>query len=166
MDAGAGRGIGKTSPIAEVGGGSGSETMQAALAEQANRAKASANFEGLKLDLETTQAANEVVESLRNTGELPDHYITTDIAKANGWSRGKAVGTSNPGKQIGGDMFENIGEILPSAPGRVWKEADIGINPSVSRSKQAGTRLLYSNDGLLYITTDHYATVVKIGHWK
>ncbi|HCZ39332.1 MAG TPA: guanine-specific ribonuclease N1 and T1 [Brochothrix thermosphacta] len=26
--------------------------------------------------------------------------------------------------------------------------------------------MLYSNDGLLYITTDHYKTATSIGKWK
>ncbi|ARE66925.1 guanine-specific ribonuclease N1 and T1 [Moraxella catarrhalis] len=36
----------------------------------------------------------------------------------------------------------------------------------MSRSKQPGTRLFYSNDGLLYIITDHYQSVTFIGRWK
>ncbi|MGC0876954.1 ribonuclease domain-containing protein [Pantoea agglomerans] len=56
--------------------------------------------------------------------------------------------------------------MLPSAPGRSWYEADVGLNNMSSRSKQAGTRLLYSNGGLLYITTDHYETATSIGKWK
>lgn len=48
----------------------------------------------------------------------------------------------------------------------MWYEADIGLTNTSSRSKQDGTRFLYSNDGLLYITTDHYETVLPIGKWK
>ena len=44
--------------------------------------------------------------------------------------------------------------------------ADVGLKNTISRSKQPGTRLLYSNDGLLYITTDHYQSVTFIGRWK
>lgn len=44
--------------------------------------------------------------------------------------------------------------------------ADVGLKNTISRSKQLGTRLLYSNDGLLYITTDHYQSVTFIGRWK
>ncbi|QHF53740.1 guanine-specific ribonuclease N1 and T1 [Pseudomonas sp. S49] len=36
----------------------------------------------------------------------------------------------------------------------------------MSRSNQPGTRLLYSDDGLLYIISDHYETVNSIGKWK
>ena len=54
----------------------------------------------------------------------------------------------------------------PSSDGRVWFEADVGISNQISRNKQPGTRLLYSNDGLLFITTDHYKSFKEIGKWK
>ena len=121
---------------------------------------------GLKLDLKTTQAANEVVDSLRATGQLPSNYVTKTEAMQNGWQPGRAVNNTNPGRQIGGDVFDNSPQILPSSPGRVWYEADIGLSNTISRPKQPGTRLLYSNDGQLYITSDHYKSVTKIGTWK
>ncbi|PTW84033.1 hypothetical protein DBL07_26055 [Achromobacter mucicolens] len=62
--------------------------------------------------------------------------------------------------------FLNSERILPSAPGRTWFEADIGINNLSSRGSQRGARLMYSNDGLLYITTDHYKTVTPVGKWR
>ncbi|PTW84057.1 hypothetical protein DBL07_26035 [Achromobacter mucicolens] len=46
-------------------------------------------------------------------------------------------------------MFLNAERILPSAPGRTWFEADIGINNLSCRGSQRGTRLMYSNDALL-----------------
>ena len=128
----------------------------------ANAATAS----GLKLDLQTTQAANEVVDSLKATGQLPSNYVTKVEAMQNGWEPGKALNSTTPGGQLGGDVFTNSTNVLPSASGRVWREADIGMSNTMSRSNQLGTRLLYSNDGLLYITTDHYQTVTKIGMWK
>ena len=36
----------------------------------------------------------------------------------------------------------------------------------MSRSNQPGTRLLYSNDGLPYITTDRYISATQIGTCK
>lgn len=84
----------------------------------------------------------------------------------NGWQPGKALNNTNPGGQLGGDVFANSTNVLPSASGRIWYEADVGLANTMSRSNQAGTRLLYSNDGLLYITTDHYQTAVSIGRWK
>ncbi|RNM02887.1 ribonuclease [Dickeya undicola] len=131
-----------------------------------NEAHNAASYAGLKLDLQTTQAANDVVDSLRTTGKLPSNYVTKQVAENNGWAGGKALNNYVSGGQIGGDVFHNTTNLLPSAPGRSWYEADIGLNNTMSRAKQAGTRLLYSNDGLLYITTDHYETATSIGKWK
>lgn len=116
--------------------------------------------------LKTTEKANPLVESLINTGGLPSNYITKSQAKINGWKPGKALDNYVKGAQIGGDVFKNTTGILPKAKGRIWCEADIGMNNLMSRAKQPGRRLLYSNDGLLYITYDHYKTVHKIGKWK
>lgn len=60
-------------------------------------------------------------------------------------------------------MYFNDTNVLPSAHGRTWYEADVGLNNTMSRSNQPGTRLLYSDDGLLHITCDHYETVTPIG---
>ncbi|HHC9776935.1 TPA: ribonuclease domain-containing protein, partial [Yersinia enterocolitica] len=132
----------------------------------ANAAHNATSYAGLKIDLKTTQAANEVVDSLRNTGKLPSQYVVKQVAEDSGWTAGKALGNYVPGGQIGGDIFENTTHVLPSIQGRVWYEADVGLANTVSRAKQDGTRLLYSNDGLLYITTDHYKTVAPVGTWK
>ncbi|WP_255434045.1 VENN motif pre-toxin domain-containing protein [Pectobacterium sp. CFBP8739] len=144
-----------------------SEQLAADAARTSNTAAHNAaKYAALKMDLKTTEAANDVVESLRATGELPQNYVTKAQAVANGWRPGKALNNTTPGGQLGGDVFENTTNALPSAPGRVWKEADIGLDNTMSRSNQAGTRLLYSSDGLLYITTDHYESVTSIGKWK
>ncbi|WP_244269260.1 ribonuclease domain-containing protein [Pantoea septica] len=81
-------------------------------------------------------------------------------------TNGKALNNYVPGGQIGSDVFNNTTGILPSSVGRTWYEADTGINNVMSRAKQGGTRLLYSDGGLLYIKTDHYETVTSIGKWK
>ncbi|WP_387691644.1 hypothetical protein [Photorhabdus sp. RM71S] len=131
-----------------------------------NAAHNAANYAGLKMDLKTTQAANEVVESLKTTGQLPKNYVTKNQAIGNGWKPGKALNNTTPGGQLGGDIFENSNNLLPPSLGRVWREADIGLDNTMSRGNQPGTRLLYSNDGLLYITVDHYETAISIGKWK
>ncbi|EQB2070204.1 VENN motif pre-toxin domain-containing protein, partial [Yersinia enterocolitica] len=150
-------GIGKTAAEA---------TAAKAEAVAANVAHNAAKYAGLKMDLKTTQGANELVESLRATGNLPANYVPKETAMQNGWKAGKALNNSVPGGQIGGDVFRDADNLLPSAPSRIWREADIGLDASISRSNQPGTRLLYSNDGLLYITTDHYKTATSIGTWK
>jgi hypothetical protein len=84
-------------------------------------------------------------------------------AIAAGWKPGKALENYIPGGQIGGDVFQNSTGTLPSAPGRVWYEADIGLTGTMSRGNQPGSRLLYSNDRRFYITADHYNTVHPFG---
>ncbi|MGY3778483.1 ribonuclease domain-containing protein [Isobaculum melis] len=115
--------------------------------------------------LRTTEKANPLVDSLGETGKLPDNFISKDLAIENGWRPGKALENYVPGGQIGGDIYQNSTKLLPEVPGRVWREADVGLIGDLSRAKQPGTRLLYSNDGLLYITTDHYKTMHFIGNY-
>ncbi|WP_370112284.1 ricin-type beta-trefoil lectin domain protein [Streptacidiphilus sp. MAP12-33] len=117
-------------------------------------------------DLAAAEAANELIESLQQTGELPPNYVTKDQAAAAGWKPGKALGNSIPGGQIGGDVFNNTDDLVPNAPGRTWFEADVGLNPMMSRAKQPGWRLLYSDDGLAYVTSDHYETAYQLPNWK
>ncbi|MFD7881910.1 RHS repeat-associated core domain-containing protein [Streptomyces bauhiniae] len=149
--------------IAEMatGGASGGSAVVASGAASAAAGAA------LARDLRTAELANDTVVSLRTTGKLPGNYVTKGEAAAQGWKPGKALGNKIPGAQLGGDVFENSGEVqLPSADGRTWYEADIGINPSMTRAKQPGTRLLYSNDGLAYVTSDHYESFYQIPNWK
>lgn len=59
---------------------------------------------------------------------------------------------------IGGDPYKNKERKLPSAPNRIWYEADINYI-SGERNRQ---RILYSNDGLIFVTYDHYQTFHEI----
>ena len=61
--------------------------------------------------------------------------------------------------------FENIvNKALKE--GKSVDNVTIKFERSVPSNKQAGTRLLYSNDGLIFITTDHYKTFKDVGRWK
>ena len=113
--------------------------------------------------LKAMENANPSVDSLKNKGKLPVNYLTKEKAEVLGWKHGKPLNNYAKGCQIGGDIFENVPPVLPEKSGRIWYEAAIGLDNTVARAKQPGTRLLYSNDGLLYITIDHYKTVIKIG---
>lgn len=105
-----------------------------------------------------------MVDSIKETGELPNNYITKSQARALGWSEGKALNNYAPGKVLGGDIFDNSSGILPKAEGRIWYEADIGIDYTMARSnlKNPAYRILYSNDGLIFGTYDHYESVFQI----
>ena len=87
-------------------------------------------------------------------GRLPDNFITKSQARALGWDSG-AVEPHAPGKCIGGDRFHNYEGLLPDAPGRVWTECDIDTLGGGSRGSK---RIVFSNDGLIYYTGDHYRT--------
>lgn len=63
-----------------------------------------------------------------------------------------------PGKMIGGDIYYNRNGKLPSAEGRIWYEADINYEEGY-RGK---ARILYSNDGLIFVSYDHYTTFYEI----
>lgn len=150
----------KVSRLPIVGKTTGYENATARIS---NGAENLALYPKLKLDLVTEQNSEKVITSLKTTGQLPAEYVTKEIAKNKyGWERNKPFKQG----QIGGDIFLNSQKLLPESEGRIWKEADIGINNNIARSKQGGTRLLYSNDGLLFITTDHYQSFKEIGKWK
>ena len=123
-----------------------------------------ANYARLKEQYRVSELANDAVDSITKTGRLPNNYITKVQAKVLGWSEGKALNNYAPGKAIGGDIFNNSTGILPMKNGRIWYEADVGINYIMSRSnfKNPGYRILYSSDGLIYGTYDHYKTVFPI----
>ena len=92
-------------------------------------------------------------------GKLPDCYLTKEEEAALGWDREKGnLNEVLPGRMIGGDIFKNKKGLLPDAPGRVWYEAD--INYTGGYRKKA--RVVYSNDGLIFVTYDHFSTFTEI----
>ncbi|WP_158217544.1 RHS repeat-associated core domain-containing protein [Lottiidibacillus patelloidae] len=102
---------------------------------------------------------DDVANYVRKNGKLPDNYITKKEARILGWNpREGNLADVAPGKSIGGDIFKNKENLLPSSSGRVWYEADINYTSGF----RGGERLLYSNDGLIYKTTDHYQTFTRI----
>lgn len=87
-------------------------------------------------------------------GKLPQNYITKAEAKELGWNGG-SVEEYAPGKCIGGSVFSNFDGLLPKADGRKYYECDIGTLGKASRGAE---RIVFSNDGLIYYTADHYET--------
>lgn len=91
-------------------------------------------------------------------GGLPDYYITKEDLYALGWKNGKSVAAKAPGKMVFGGIYENDNGHLPSAPGRIWHEADINYY----EGRRNRHRILFSNDGLIFVTYDHYRTFYEI----
>ena len=85
-------------------------------------------------------------------GELPDNFMTKNEARDLGWSGG-GLDDYAPGMCIGGDRFGNYEGLLPEAPGRTYTECDIDTLGADSRGAK---RIVFSNDGLIYYTDDHY----------
>ena len=102
---------------------------------------------------------DHVAAYLRAFQHLPSNYITKNEARALGWvSNYGNLGQVAPGKSIGGDRFGNYEGKLPDAYGRRWFECDIDFDGRFRNDK----RILYSNDGLIYYTEDHYETFTDI----
>ncbi len=84
--------------------------------------------------------------------KLPANFITKSEAEGYGWSGG-SVEPYYDGGAIGGDKFGNREGLLPKADGRVYFECDID---TLGKSSRGAKRIVYSNDGLIYYTDDHY----------
>ncbi len=91
-------------------------------------------------------------------GHLPPNFITKDEARAAGWNGG-SLEPCCPGKCIGGDRFGNREGLLPRAKGRVWTECDVNTLGARSRGAE---RIVFSNDGLIYYTGDHYESFEQL----
>jgi len=117
-------------------------------------------------ELQTEQRLTQVSTSFEAVAkyieahhELPDNFITKAEARKLGWESDKGnLNEVAPDKSIGGDVFQNREGKLPKHKGRVWYEADINYKSGF----RGGDRILYSNDGLIYKTEDHYETFQQI----
>ena len=90
---------------------------------------------------------------------LPIEYITKGYARTHGWKSNKGnLSDVLPGRLIGGDVFYNDAGKLPQAEGRIWHEADFDYTSGYRND----SRILYSSDGLIFVTYDHYKTFYEI----
>lgn len=83
-------------------------------------------------------------------GCLPDNFMTKDEARELGWEGG-SLEPYAPGMCIGGDYFGNYEGLLPED--RDYTECDIDTLGADSRGPK---RIVFSDDGLIYYTADHY----------
>lgn len=101
---------------------------------------------------------DEVALYIHTYGHLPSNFISKTKARNNGWNGGALTG-KNEGKCIGGSVFENREGKLPDAEGRRWTECDINTLGAKSRGVE---RIVFSNDGLIYYSPDHYETFILL----
>ena len=85
-------------------------------------------------------------------GCLPDNFVTKKTARTWGWEGG-GLDPYLEGGCIGGDRFGNHEGLLPEKDGRTYTECDIDTMHATSRGAK---RIVFSNDGLIYYTDDHY----------
>lgn len=101
---------------------------------------------------------DEVALYIHLYGHLPGNFISKNDAKAAGWEGG-SLDPYFDGMSIGGDRFGNYEGLLPDAPGRKWTECDINTMHARSRGAE---RIVFSNDGLIYYTGDHYESFEQL----
>ena len=94
----------------------------------------------------------DVALYIHTYGKLPQNFIKKNEAKKLGWEGG-SLEPYAPGRSIGGDRFGNYEGLLPEAEGRRYTECDID---TMGRSSRGAKRIVFSNDGLIYYTGDHY----------
>ena len=103
--------------------------------------------------------AQEIADYLFEHGELPDNFITKSEAQALGWDSSRNyLSDVAPGMSIGGDRYGNYEGTLPKAKGRKFYECDVGYKGG----KRGAERIVYSNDGHVWYTRDHYETFTEL----
>ncbi len=98
---------------------------------------------------------DEVAAYLTEFGHLPSNYITKKQAQSLGWEGG-SLEPYAPGCSIGGDRFGNYEGVLPDGK---YHECDLNTRGA---DKRGAERLVYSDDGRIYYTADHYETFEEI----
>ena len=148
-------GCGADIPLPDDAGPSQQEQQDIQSPPSANEAAPDNGADALQLDeagAYTTK--DDVALYLHTYGHLPDNFITKKEAQALGWPGG-SLEPYAPGKCIGGSRFGNYEGLLPEKDGRTYTECDIDTLGADSRGAK---RIVFSNDGLIYYTEDHYET--------
>lgn len=101
----------------------------------------------------------EVALYIHTYGRLPGNFISKTKARNRGWDA--SLGNLDevcPGMSIGGSRYYNDDGQLPDKKGRQWTECDINY----SGGFRGAERIVFSNDGLVFYTADHYETFEQL----
>lgn len=107
----------------------------------------------------TYTSKEEVALYIHNYGHLPSNFISKTKARKAGWnSKEGNLDEVLPGMSIGGSHFNDYDRQLPEEEGRTWTECDINYQGGY----RGAERIIFSNDGLIYYTDDHYETFTQL----
>ena len=98
---------------------------------------------------------DDVALYIHTYGKLPHNFITKKEAQKLGWSGG-SLEPYAPGKCIGGNHFGNYEGVLPDGN---YRECDID---TLGKKSRGAKRIIYSDDGRIYYTGDHYKTFEQL----
>ena len=146
-----------------------SEALSSTAAEETRAAKKNASAtrgaergseagSGIREDGSYT-SRDEVALYLHTYGKLPKNFISKKDAEEQGFRFGEGdFGEAFPGMSVGGSRFGNYEGQLPEKAGRRYYECDIDYQGGRRNAK----RLVYSNDGLIFYTDDHYKSFTQL----
>ena len=116
----------------------------------------SRNSEVSSKDIAELTKESVVIDYVKKNHELPEYYITKSEARKKGWQPSKNnLCDVLPGQAIGGDYFGNREKKLPVS--EKYYEADVNYNCG----HRNADRIVFTKDGTVYLTKDHYKTFVK-----
>ena len=102
---------------------------------------------------------DEVALYIHTYKHLPSNFISKTKARARGWVASEGnLDEVCPGMSIGGSRFYNDDGKLPDERRRQWTECDINYHGGYRGSE----RIVFSNDGLIFYTADHYETFERL----
>ena len=102
---------------------------------------------------------DEVALYIHTYGHLPGNFISKTKARDRGWVASEGnLDEVCPGMSIGGSRYYNDDGQLPDKKGRQWTECDINYYGGY----RGAERIVFSNDGLIFYTDDHYETFEQL----
>ena len=100
-----------------------------------------------------------VAKYIHTYNKLPSNYITKKEASKLGWESDEGnLWEVTDKMSIGGDKFGNKEGLLPKKEGRIYYECDVNYEGGY----RGAERIVFSNDGLIFYTDDHYESFTQL----
>lgn len=98
----------------------------------------------------------DVALYIHTYNELPVNYMSKKQAQNKGWEGGNPQNLFGGNVYIGGDKFSNLEQLLPTD--KKYYECDVDYYDKT----RGENRLIYTNDGKVYYTNDHYESFIEL----